>query len=290
LFKIKGHKEKQMRKRRFHLALLTGFIFWCLFPGVIQAEDVVQSKWAASPPKIDGLNQEWTEDSLSVEKGVRVDYAFRNDDRNLYILFIFRDPKYLSTINMTGITLYFNTMGKKSKDFGVRCLRKIVTGEQLVARLESQGTILTEEQKQEILGKPQYIVFDVAAVNKKGEELPPAASPEGIEPPGFKIAQQEGAVVYEFRIPLASREVHPAGAGAEPGKVLKVGFEWGGLTKQMRAAAMRGQGGPTTGTDMSGEKRTGQYGDELSPAGVRPGAAPPPKHSFWVDVKLAPKE
>ncbi|MEW5901047.1 MAG: hypothetical protein AB1715_06250 [Acidobacteriota bacterium] len=275
-----------MKERGLFSSLLIGFIVFYVFPAVLPAEEIIQSKWAASPVQIDGLNEEWLDDSLALEKSVRIDYAFRNDDRNLYILVIFKDPKYLSSINMTGITLYFNTMGKKSKDYGVRCMRKTVTGEQLIGLLERQGTDLTDERKLEILGKPQYIVYDAAAVDKKGEEMYPAEQPEGVDPPGFKIAQQESAVVYEFRIPLASRDLHPAGIGTEPGNDLKVGFEWGGMTKEMKKA-MRGQGAPSTGLDLTTETTTGQYGHEHSSAPVKPGAVGPKKHSFWVDVKLA---
>ena len=79
-------------------------------------EKLVESKWAAQLPMIDGLDDDWSGDVMTSEKKVKVDYAVRNDAQNMYVLFIFKDLKYMSTINATGITLYYNTEGKKKKD------------------------------------------------------------------------------------------------------------------------------------------------------------------------------
>jgi hypothetical protein len=179
--------------------------------------------------------------------------------------------------------MYASASGKKDKDWGVRYIKKTVSGEQLIEYLEKMGQPLAEERQQELKGKPQLILFAATAVNKKGEEIFPAGLVQGIDLPGFRTGRQENMVLYEFRVPLASREAHPAGIGAEPGKDIKIGFEWGGLTKEMKEA-MRGRArGTGTGSDMSQETATGSY------MGSTPstGAAGPKKYSFWVDVKLA---
>lgn len=252
---------------------------------VLPAENTVQSTWTASPLQIDGQGEDWTGDAVTFEKGVGVDYAFRNDGRDLYVLLIFKDPKFLSSIDMTGITVYASTLGKKDKDWGVKFLKKTVNGAQLIEYMEKMGQPLSEERKEELKDKPQFIVFEATAVNKKGEEIFPAGPVQDIDLPGFRIGRQENMVLYEFRIPLVSREVHPAGIGTEPGKDIKIGFEWGGLTKEMRET-MRGRArGTQTGADMTKETITGTY--EGSPS---TGPAGPKKYSFWVDVKLAQAE
>ena len=185
---------------------------------------------------------------------------------------------------MTGMTVYASTSGKKDKDWGVRFLKKTVTGEQLIEYMEKMGQPLTEERKQEIKDRPQLILFTATAINKKGEEIFPAGPVQDIDQPGFRVGRGENSVVYEFRIPLVSRDVHPAGIGTEPGKDIKIGFEWGGLTKEMREA-MRGRPrGTETGADANrDEQTTGSYmgsAPSVGPAG-------PKKYSFWVDVKLA---
>ena len=68
-----------------------------------------QSHWVSSPVRIDGSTNDWAENDLAGEKKVKVDYAFKNDAENLYVLFMFRDPKYLSSISATGLTIWFNS-------------------------------------------------------------------------------------------------------------------------------------------------------------------------------------
>jgi len=273
-----------MIKNRLFLGLARIVIPFLFVSISLPAENIIQSVWAASPLLIDGQSEDWSGDAVTSEKSAGVDCAFRNDGRNLYILLIFKDPKFLSSIDMTGITLYASTTGKKDKDWGVRFIKKSVSGAQLIEYMEKMGQPLAEERKQELKDKTQLILFTATAVNKKGEEIYPAGPVSDFDLPGFRVGRQENMVLYEFRIPLISRDVHPTGLGAEPGKDIKIGLEWGGLTKEMKEA-MRGQArGTATGADANREDQTtGTY------LGTPPSTGPsgPKKYSFWVDVKLA---
>jgi len=270
-----------MKKLRSFVGLIQISVLMLFVPAVLTAGEIVQSKWAAPPPSIDGQIEEWQGDAMSSQKNVGVEYALRNDGSNLYAIFIFKDPKFLSSIEMTGMTLYASTSGKKDKDYAVRFVKKTVNGEQLIAYMEKQGQPLSEERKQELINKPQFVVFEATAVNKKGEEIFPAGPVPDVDLPGFRYGRQQDQIVYEFRIPLCSRDHHPAGIGAEPGKDVKLGFEWGGMTSQMKEA-MRGRGGGGTGTDMTTETATGRYDGQVPDV-----TRGPKKYSFWVDVKLA---
>lgn len=283
-----------MKKSRL-LAGLIGISVVLLFSLDASAKDVVvESKWTASPLKVTGTSQDWVNDPKSLEKSVKVDYAFKNDGRDLYVLFVFNDPKYLSSIDATGITLYFSTEGKKQKDYGVRFIKKVITADELIATLEKQGRTLTEQKKQELKATPKYVLFEADAVDKKGEVIPPSGAAANIDPPAFRTMKQGDSVVYELRVPLASRETHPAGIGAEPGQTIKVGFEWGGMTPEMRqamASRMGAEGSRAGATDTSigqgvrgGNENEGMRDTGSSLAQMRRG---PKKHSFWVDVKLA---
>jgi hypothetical protein len=270
-----------MKKNRFAVGLILISALLILTPVLVSAGEVVQSKWAATPPNIDGQIEEWQGETMSLQKKEDVEYALRNDGSNLYILFIFKNPKYLSSIEKTGMTLYANTSGKKDKDFAVKFIRKTVSGEQLVAYMEKQGQPLPEETKQELIDKPKFVVFEATAINKKGEEIFPSGPVPDVSLPGFRYGKVDDQIVYELRIPLCSRDHHPAGIGAEPGTDVKLGFEWGGMTDEMRAA-MRGRGGGATGTDMAKEHRTGDYSGQVPDV-----SRGPKKYSFWVDAKLA---
>ncbi len=133
--------------------------------GFLSAAEIVQGKWAATPPDIDGQIEEWQGQAMAVQKSVGVEYAVRNDGANLYLLFVFKNPKYLSSIEMTGLTLYADTSGKKGKDYGVKFVKKTVNGAQLIDYMEKQGQPLAEERKREIIDKPQFLFYKAAVLS-----------------------------------------------------------------------------------------------------------------------------
>lgn len=286
-------------KRAFAACVLLGLASIPL----LSSDLLVTSRWAAVPPELDGERSDWLDDALSSEKSVGVDYAFRNDGRNLYILFVFKDPKYLSTVDMTGMTVYFSPVDKKQKDFGVRFRKRNVRADELIATMEKSGQELTEERKREIRKSPMYILYQADAINKKGEVIPPPAVSAGFDPPSFRFQRKGQTVVYEFRVPLVARESHPAGADSAPGELLRVGFEWGGMTEEMKKAmASRiGADGVRAGASDVSLDTTLRGGDEsegLSRGMSRSDASPelarmrkgPKKYSFWTDVRLAKAE
>jgi hypothetical protein len=78
----------------------------------------------------------------------------------------------------------------------------------------------------------------------------------------------------------------------EPGKTVKVGFEWGGLTERMKAQRMARL---EQGTARKAERRTRE--DKVTGAQRTGGSSGdvrlskgPKKYSFWVDVELAQKD
>ncbi len=267
------------------LVLLVLFSATAGFP----KEEIIESKWTAQPPRIDGLNDDWSEDVLTSEKGVKVDYAVRNDAQNLYVLFVFKDPKSLSSIDATGITLYFNREGKKKKDHGVHFIKKQVTADELIASLEKQGEVLTEEQRQMIKSKPAIFMLDAEMVGKKGPEASETTPIPGTLRPAFRTTQKGNEVIYEFRVPLARPETFPWGIGAEPGQNVNIGFEWGGMTDEMRKA-MNARARAESDQGVASESSAGNVivtDRDDSRASRRPSTGVPKKYSFWVDVKLA---
>ena len=278
-------------KKNIYSFLLCFAILALCAPGISKVK-TIESTWAATPVNIDGLNTDWEGDSLTLNKKTKVDYAFRNDSDNLYVLFMFKEPrKFMSTINYTGMTLWLNTEGKKKKYYGIKFSTKMVSADNYISIIEKIAGPLPEEKKKEIKSKPTYRVFHNEVIDKKGK---PASIATGPSAPLFNSGGRE-IRTYEFRIPLKRDEGQPVGIGTEPGKIIKIGFEWGGLTKELRKARLAGQiEGGTTGRSQSGvgslkgERRAGAGGSSLdSLKSVRRGAK---KYSFWADVKLAEKQ
>jgi hypothetical protein len=266
-----------------------------LAPSLYSAEKVIQSQWAATPIRIDGANQDWKDAAMIVEKGSAAEYALRNDDKYLYILFVFKSIPALSTFEMSGMKVYYSFDGKKSKNVGFHFIKKTITGDQLIANLEKNGEVLTDEKKAGIRQQKAYMVYEGMPLDPTAPAPPATAGPA--DPPTYRDKLSRELSVVEFRIPLA-RLIQAGGAAAAPGANLKLGFEWGGMTSEMRSAYMARMGD-------SGSQARGQGGGEFDPSqkgreeggggsgGMEGGIGRPDprtkKHSFWIDVQLAAK-
>jgi hypothetical protein len=239
-------------------------------------QESVASRWSPSPPKVDGRADDWAGTELALWEKGDVHYGFRNDADRLYILLVFKNPKFLSTIAQTGISLYFDQAGRKGKAYAIHFLRRQVPVEEAIAFIERERA-LSEEEKNQLLAKPAYNIYDSTVKAKKAK-----ASAAPVSPPAhFRFSPDQGSVVYEFMVPLRRDHELAAGVGAAAGGGIMIGFEWGGPTEeqQKRAARAAGEAG------IANEEIAHGSVDRMT--GTR-GAPVPPKHSFWASVQLAP--
>jgi hypothetical protein len=224
------------------------------------------------------------------EKKVGVDYAFRNDGENFYVLFIIKNRKFQSTIGATGLNVWLSGDSKKSKDYGINFRAKQITADDYIAILEEKsGQAVPEERKNQIRSIPNYIIYD-HKVMIKGKEVSQPPKDIKFRPALFRTKGQEQAVIYELSVPLKRVHEFAPGVGVEPGKSVNIGFHWGGWTKELKEAqasriSQRGtqaRGGSATG--LTGERRTSQ-GSSASLTAMR--RATPKEYTFWVTVNLA---
>ena len=277
---------------------------WIVYPLLVLAvaalgvaglakETLVESQWAATPIKIDGLDQDWQGATYLTDPDSKAQFAVKNDGNNLYILFLFKDAMSSSTIEYTGMKIFFNADGKKSKDLGIHFSKKEITPDELIASLEKKGEALTDERKAEIRKQKAYYLFQADVINDKKLAAPTDPAVQ-TDPPLYHSARQQRVLCWEFRIPLG-RTNQPGGIGTEPGKTIKVGFEWGGMTSQVMKDMMASS---AAGAGMAGQDLgiTGTMNPDMATTGnLRSGGGdfrrdPRTKlHSFWVDVMLATK-
>jgi hypothetical protein len=241
-------------------------------------DGTVPSGWAASPQKIDGKADDWAGADLALWGKGNVQYAFRNDADKLYVLLVFRNPKFLSTIAKTGIFLYFTEAGKKDKGYAIQFVRRQVPVEEAIAFIEREKP-LSDEEKAQFRAKPAYNIYDSRVRNKKAKSRP-ASEAAAFPPAHFRFAPDEKSFVYEFAISLGRSDELASGVGAAPGDGLMVGFEWGGATEEDLKRAARSAG------------ETGIANEEMARGGIERMAGPrggpvPPKYSFWTSVQLA---
>ncbi len=254
------------------------------------ADKAVTGVWAAAPVSIDGSDTDWQGVPLVTDEKSGAEFAVRNDGRNLYLLFVFRTRKALTSLEQTGMRVFFNTAGQKKKDLGIHFRRQMLSADELIVDLEKKGEVLTDARRAELKQKPAYQVFVADVINDK--KLPAPVDPAAAtEPPFFRAGGDRQKTVYEFRVSL-SRVNQPGGIGVEPGAAVKLGFEWGGMSKEMRAAMMSRRSAASTragsnDTSMEGALGGGSENADLGSAGPSGFERSPAKHAFWVDVTLA---
>ena len=271
----------------------------------LAADQKIASLWQSGPMTIDGVAQEWETSEPVFDEGSQVQYALRNDGSNLYIIMVFRtpDPRTRarvfpkSTLDYTGMKIYFTNGAKKNKDFGILFQKKEYTADALIASMEKRGQAVSEAEKAEIRKKQTHIVFTEEVLKPKNT---PAAAGEAGEsdPPMFRAVEKGPLAVCEFRIPL-NRVNALGGIDAKPGQQIMLGFEWGGMTGQILRDMMAGRSDQSVGaSDRATEFRAGTadsmaggeggdiagMGGGVGEMGRNPRYA---KHAFWISATLA---
>jgi hypothetical protein len=286
-------KEAEMGDKIFTRTLLLSLFVLAVCLAGFSQKKTIESRWRGTPLSIDGADDDWAGNALSSEKKFEVEYAFQNDAENLYVLFIFKDPVYMSTIKDTGMIFWINTEGKTKKKYGIHFTRRQVSAETLISIIEKQKGPLPEAQKINIRSKPDYIFFQGDVRDKKGNILTPAALGGELNVPVYKSQPKQKMMVYEFVMPLKILEKVSAKDKMEPGKTVKIGFEWGGLTEKMKAQRMARLAAATT-RDAQRSTEDTRVADRPTTTGGGSTAPElskgPKKYSFWVDVELAQKD
>lgn len=289
-----------MNSKRIFRCFVFSILMLSLTLSVFSKKVVNESVWTEKPVVVDGQGTDWQDVQAFQKEKMQIDYAFKNDDNYLYVLFRFNDFKYLSTINSTGVTVWLDSNGKKKKKYGVKFLRRVITPEHFIALIERQRGPLPEAQKTEIKKKKSYTIYQNGVVNKGSDVVVPIKVASA-QAPAFKITQTREAMTYEFRIPLPNEEGKVVGIGTKPGDEIAVGFEWGGMTKEykeMLKKRYRTQGG---GSSKGGVSTEMPGSDEASEIGASIGRGPtsragtarsrtPKRYDFFASVKLAEKK
>lgn len=252
------------------------------------ADKKVEAAWTPAPITLDASEAEWQDVAYGEEGRFGVNYAFKNDSKYLYVLFRFNDPRYLSTIQFGGMTMFLDGQGNKKKDYFIRFLRKTVSAEEFIGILEKQRGSLSDEEKEKVRVNTQYIYHAAEVTNKKAKgDRPDAVKGDGTAT--FRVQQtQQRALIWEFAIPLERLSDWSPGVGTTPGSAIKVGFEWGGASDEWKEAQLKGAAGRDSQARAGGA--TSSATAERGAGGGLSGSMAryrPKKYSFWVDVQLA---
>jgi hypothetical protein len=192
---------------------------------ILSLTGLINSNWLNTKLNIDGLSGDWENAAISFEKKLGIDYAFKNDAENLFVLFVFKDPKYLSTVSASGITIWFNTEGKKKKNYGITFTNQKVSADAYISYLERKSGPIPEEEKKKMRANRFYSFHLANVINKKSKSSSQSSESGGKKLAVFRSKSQNKMIVYEFAIPLERLTENAPGIGTEPGKTIKIGFE-----------------------------------------------------------------
>ena len=109
----------------------------------------------------------------------------------------------------------------------------------------------------------------------------------------YPFASPQGTYTYEFSIPLKKVDVFDFGFGAEPGQIICLGLEWGGMGEMDREKMKEMGGGPPGGMSggppggMGGGPPGGMGGGRDGEPGDRPGMQKSEEQELWVKTQLA---
>ena len=241
------------------------------------ADKPVLSAWIPVAHTIDGSDSDWGNASFVDAEDGNIGYAFANDAKNLYLLLVIRNPQYKSTIEQTGVNLYFNAEGKKKTGYGIVFNKIMIKPDEYIALVEKQSP-LTDEQKTQIRSKPGYYLYHHEVIGKKKSDVP---APEGpVQSAVYKYAAKGNMLLYEFLVPLVRANDNLAGVGAQPGQTVMVGIEYGGMTEEMRKARNR----QTGSAGIANEQLAGRPSEIIGSTG---GGKSAKKYTLWSLVQLA---
>lgn len=248
-------------------------------------EELTASHRPPGPMTLDGQTSDWEGIPALIYGKERATLRICNDDENLYLLFETGDPRTARMVRFTGITLYLDKSGKKSKNFFVRFKGG---PSEMRGRGPREGADRRDGAsafEMDFDTTTHFICFEKDNIIEK--EIPT----DGGEGPAIAYSANGAAFVYEFRIPLSKSIVRYYGIGALPADKIGVGLIWGDRSAFQQNSSGRGfSGGRGTGIGSP----TGGGGRGSGGPGARSGRGGSgggrgfEKQEVWFKTRLAP--
>lgn len=241
----------------------------------------VQSIPPVAPLAVDGDVADWSGSVQPVEGKDGIAMGITNEADAVYVSLIVRNPGYLRQITRTGLVLWLDADGGKSKTLGVRF--PIGLAEERGMGMMPEARPSSREELGEAMRERFVASLDEMVVLRDGADegaRMPTAAPSGLSAAGTLAY---GELVLEYRIPLGD------GLGATlastPGTRIGVGF----VTPEIR----RPDDGFGEGRDreMGGDRGRGAMGQGRGRERQRDASASMRAQasalSFWTQVDLA---
>ncbi len=262
------------------------------------------SKLIPAGVTLTGKRADFPAGTLAMLEDQEASFGLCNDSQYLYVMLAIRNPMYAGMIRRSGLTIYLDASGKKSKDFLIKYTGG-PTREQMMT-LRKQGTDMQGRQippemrermnEPDSMRGPEFICYQKDRIAEKPIPV------DGSEGPSAVFGVDQGFCVYQFRIPLRESEVRNYGMGVKQGQKFSVGLLWGEMSEERRGRGMMSGGGPGGGPGGGGgggmQPPGGMGGGPGGGMGGGPGGGPggpggmmgrdqmPEKQEVWVKAKM----
>ncbi len=245
-------------------------------------EELTASHRTPGPMTLDGQASDWAGVPTISYEEEHASLRISNDDENLYLLFETGDPRTARMIRLSGITLYLDKSGKKSKNFFVRFKGGPSPSEMRGPGAERRRSDGASPFDQDFDTTTHFICFEKDNIIEK--EIPT----DGGQGPAIAYSGSPGAFIFEFRIPLAKSAVRYYGIGTAPPEKIGIGLIWGDRNAFRPDFSGRGFSGGGGGPGIGG----GNIGDGGYTRGGGPGGSGRSrgfeKQEVWFKTRLAP--
>jgi hypothetical protein len=237
----------------------------------------IQSNWAGKSPTIDGSLEEWSSASMVVFEGLEVSLGVRNDSSFLYLAGRIANASLQQMVDQSGVVVWLDPEGGHRKDLEIHFPASRAARANL-----NRGEFwdsLTEDQKAKARKQMEEMRRGVLVIDKRSVDSH-VYKPGDVEGFAGVIAESQGLISFEARIPLQIEKHFPKFSGMNLGKRVAIGVGLGGST-----------GDRSRNVDFDGAPPTGEFG--FPGRGGAPGNFPrggsqvPEKKEIWLEVSLA---
>jgi len=210
----------------------------------------LQSQWKDRDITIDGNPRDW-DGALELVKDAGFSFGLINDHKNLYIAMVVADQAKQRQIMMSGLYLWFDETAKKEKHFSVKFpIGMMENGMNPMDMKQEREPAGTEERKPGGMEKNDLAGMKEAFTKNMNEFL--IATSDGawqrdavgsLEEVAVAGGFTGGALILEFKFPLAQSGPYGYGIGAGAGSTISLGVESPEIKMEDRRKEMPG-GGP----------------------------------------------
>jgi len=226
---------------------------------------------------VDGKYDDWSDKLTWVEK-IDMSVGAQNDESDLYFVLVIGDREVQRRIMMSGLFLWFDGGGEDDKQFGVHYPLGMGDPSEFV-RPERDRVRDPEKMRakfeEESLGEVELI--------GAGGDVRMTRSPDNLPDIEVAVSRERGAMVVEYRIPLAATVDSPYGVGAVPGTRVGVGLMTPEIDMSKKPAERPDRGERPAGGPPGG----GRGGMGRRPDGGGMPDVPAPI-DLWAHLLLAP--